>query len=53
MPVEETIVVFPNPDSDALWEEKITSHGINLIFCGSLLAGFAIIAIEPDLFPAF
>ena len=53
MPVEETIVVFPNPDSDALWEEKITSHGINLILCGPMLEGFAISAIEPDLSPAF
>ena len=53
MPVEETITVFPNPDSEALWEEKIIENGIEMSYCGEFLEGSGISAIEPDLSPEF
>ena len=52
-PVDETIVVFPNDDSDSLWEEKVILYEINMQVCGPLLEGFSITAIEPDSSPAF
>jgi hypothetical protein len=53
MPVDETVVAFPDEEFDAFFEAQVALKDINMEHCERFLDGFELTAVEPDLSPAF